>query len=137
MPKTPLRPSPPPLEANDVAIVGGGTVLWFVAFLALLPFHSTLAEQGRGDWQWICLAGGGLGLIGLWYCRARRDAIARDRDRAAAALATGVNSDGADGGINRDNGDGGTGTHGVNRVNGTHSAKGNGGNGDTPATRSD
>ncbi|MFC8454393.1 DUF2530 domain-containing protein [Kitasatospora sp. NPDC057223] len=84
MPKTPLRPSPPPLEANDVAIVGGGTVLWFVAFLALLPFHGTLAEQGRGDWQWICLAGAGLGLIGLWYCRARRDAIARDRAAAEA-----------------------------------------------------
>ena len=85
MPKTPLRPSPPPLEANDVAIVGGGTALWFVAFLALLPFHGTLADHGRGDWQWICLAGAGLGLIGLWYCRARRDAIARDR--AATDLA--------------------------------------------------
>ncbi|GAA2252585.1 MULTISPECIES: DUF2530 domain-containing protein [Kitasatospora] len=82
MPKTPLRPSPPPLEANDVAIVGGGTVLWFVAFVVLLPFHSTLARNGHGNWQWICLAGGCLGLIGLWYCRARRDAIRRSKAAA-------------------------------------------------------
>ncbi|MDH6126239.1 DUF2530 domain-containing protein [Kitasatospora sp. GP82] len=82
MPKTPLRPSPPPLEANDVAIVGGGTVLWFVAFLVLLPFHNSLQRSGHGNWPWICLAGGCLGLIGLWYCRARRDAIRRSREAA-------------------------------------------------------
>ncbi|MCX4687195.1 DUF2530 domain-containing protein [Kitasatospora purpeofusca] len=85
MPKTPTHPSPPPLEANDVAIVGGGTVLWFVAFVVLLPFWGTLSDHGRGNWPWICLAGGGLGLIGLWYCRARRDAIARSRAAEAAA----------------------------------------------------
>ncbi|KJK57918.1 DUF2530 domain-containing protein [Saccharothrix sp. ST-888] len=82
MPKTPLRPSPPPLEANDVMIVGSGTVLWFVAFLVLLPFHSTLDRNGHGNWPWICLAGGCLGLIGLWYCRARRDAIRRSEAAA-------------------------------------------------------
>ncbi|MFD8316053.1 DUF2530 domain-containing protein [Kitasatospora purpeofusca] len=85
MPKTPTHPSPPPLEANDVAIVGGGTVLWFVAFVVLLPFWGTLSDHDRGNWPWICLAGGGLGLIGLWYCRARRDAIARSRAAEAAA----------------------------------------------------
>ncbi|MEU1286878.1 DUF2530 domain-containing protein [Kitasatospora sp. NPDC005856] len=89
MPKTPLHPSPPPLEANDVAIVGGGTVLWFVAFLALLPFQGTLSAHGHGTWPWICLSGGLLGLIGLWYCRARRDAIARGRAAEAAEPAPG------------------------------------------------
>jgi hypothetical protein len=84
MPKTPLHPSPPPLEANDVAIVGGGTVLWFVAFLVLLPFQGTLSDHKHGSWPWICLSGGLLGLIGLWYCRARRDAIARSRAAEAA-----------------------------------------------------
>ena len=71
------------MEANDVAIVTGGTVLWLVAFVALLPFHSWLSAHGHGDWPWICLAGFGLGLIGVWYCRARRDAIARSRQAAA------------------------------------------------------
>ncbi|MFJ9519223.1 DUF2530 domain-containing protein [Kitasatospora sp. NPDC101801] len=79
MAKTALRPSPPPLEANDVAIVGGGTVLWFVGFLVLIPFKGSLEQHGHGSWPWICLTGAGLGLIGLWYCRARRDAIRRSR----------------------------------------------------------
>lgn len=90
MPKTPLHPSPPPLEANDVAIVGGGTVLWFVGFLVLIPFQGTLSDHGHGNWPWICLAGAGLGLIGLWYCRARRDAIARDRAAAEAEAGSGT-----------------------------------------------
>ncbi|WP_354641893.1 DUF2530 domain-containing protein [Kitasatospora camelliae] len=84
MAKTHLRPAPPPLEANDVAIVGGGTVLWFLAFLVLVPFQGALSDAGHGSWPWICLSGAGLGLIGLWYCRARRAAI--ERDRAAAAV---------------------------------------------------
>ncbi len=84
MPKTPLRPSPPPMEANDVAIVGGGTALWFLAFLVMLPFHSSLQAHGRGSWPWICLSGGLLGLIGLWYCRGRREAIRRAAAEAAA-----------------------------------------------------
>ncbi|MER8183113.1 DUF2530 domain-containing protein [Kitasatospora sp. NPDC094015] len=89
MPKTPLHPSPPPLEANDVAIVGGGTVLWFLAFVALVPFQSSLSEHGHGTWPWICLSGGLLGLIGLWYCVSRRSAIRRGREAAERAAADG------------------------------------------------
>ncbi|MFE9424483.1 DUF2530 domain-containing protein [Kitasatospora sp. NPDC006697] len=85
MPKSPLHPAPPPLEADDVKIVGGGTVLWFLGFLVLLPFHSALSRHGHGNWPWICLAGGLLGLIGLWYCRARRAAIQRGRQAAEQA----------------------------------------------------
>ena len=84
MAKTPLRPSPPPFEVNDVAIVGGGTVLWFVGFLALLPFDGYLSSHGHHYWPWICLAGAALGLIGVWYCRARRDAIRRSTAAQAA-----------------------------------------------------
>jgi hypothetical protein len=95
--KTTKLPSAPPMEANDVAIVTGGTVLWLVAFVVLLPFHGWLSQHGHTRWLWTCLVGFGLGLIGIWYCRARRAAIARsdrpDRsdpsDRSADASGTG------------------------------------------------
>jgi hypothetical protein len=73
--KTAKLPSAPPMEANDVAIVTGGTAVWLIGFLVLLPFHSSLSAHGRGTWPWICLAGFGLGLLGIWYCRSRRRAI--------------------------------------------------------------
>ena len=79
MADTPLRPAPEPLEANDVAIVTGGTIVWFLGFLALIPFQTQLSHAGHGLWSWTCLAGAGLGLIGIWYCRARRAAIRRAR----------------------------------------------------------
>ncbi|MFC1413869.1 DUF2530 domain-containing protein [Streptacidiphilus sp. N1-12] len=85
--KTTKLPAAPPMEANDVAIVTGGTVLWLVGFLVLLPFHSRLSAHGDIKWLWTCLAGFGLGLIGIWYCRARREAIARSRAAAAEAPA--------------------------------------------------
>lgn len=86
MPKTPLRPAPPPYEANDVAIVGTGTALWFLGFVVLVPFQGWLSDHGHGTWPWICLAGGLLGLIGLKYCTARRAAIRRARASAAEAV---------------------------------------------------
>ncbi len=85
--KTTKLPSAPPMEANDVAIVTGGTVVWLVGFVVLLPFHGWLAHHGDTKWLWTCLAGFGLGLIGIWYCRARRDAIRRSQAEAQAAAA--------------------------------------------------
>ena len=69
-----------PLDVDGVRTVGVGTVLWLVGFLALLPFQGRLAESGRGWWLWACLAGFGLGLCGLEYCRRRRRARVRQQD---------------------------------------------------------
>ena len=71
---TPLHETPEPLEGNDVAIVTAGTIIWFVLFLVQLPFYGWYADHGRAWWIWTCLAGAGLGLLGLWYVRARRAA---------------------------------------------------------------
>lgn len=72
-------PAPRPLDVDGVRSVTVGTVLWVVALLALLPFRSRLEEAGNGWWLWTCLAGAGLGLLGIEYTRRRRDAIARVR----------------------------------------------------------
>lgn len=66
-----------PLDVDGVRTLEVGTALWFVAFVALLPFTKRLADDDRIWWLWTCLAGFGLGLIGLEYCRRRRAARRR------------------------------------------------------------
>jgi hypothetical protein len=65
-----------PLDLTGVRTVTVGSILWLLAVLALLPFYSTLQEDDRGWWLWTCIAGFGLGLLGLEYCRRRRDRLA-------------------------------------------------------------
>jgi hypothetical protein len=78
-----------PLDVNGVRTIAIGSVVWLVAFVALLPFYSTLQDHGRGWWLWTCLAGFGLGLLGVEYCRRRRRRLA---EQPAAATADGVES---------------------------------------------
>jgi hypothetical protein len=61
-----------PLDVDGVRTVQVGTALFFVAFLALLPFYSNLQEADRLWLLWMCLAGVGLGLLGAEYCKRRR-----------------------------------------------------------------
>lgn len=65
----------PPLDVTGVRTVLVGSIIWLVGFIALLPFQATLADHGRGWWLWTCLAGFGLGLLGLEYCRRRRQRL--------------------------------------------------------------
>lgn len=68
------RPDPEPLETNDVAIVAAGTVAWAVGLVVLLVLKATGA--GVHDWWWqMCAAGAALGLLGVRYCRRRRDSL--------------------------------------------------------------
>jgi hypothetical protein len=78
---TPRHETPEPLEANDVAIVTGGTIVWFVLFLVQLPFYGWFAARGHSWWIWSCLAGAGLGVVGIWYVRRRREALRRAATR--------------------------------------------------------
>jgi len=64
-----------PLDVDGVHTIAVGTVLWLVALVALLPFLETLRDSGRLWWLWTCIAGFGIGLIGVEYCRRRRNAI--------------------------------------------------------------
>jgi hypothetical protein len=57
--------TPPPVQINARRIVAAGTLLWFVAFVALLPFYDWLGDHSHRIWLWTCLAGWILGLLGL------------------------------------------------------------------------
>ncbi|ALO10175.1 integral membrane protein [Streptomyces venezuelae] len=85
---TPKHEAPEPLEGPVVATITGGTILWFVLFLVQLPFYGWFDDRDLTWWVWTCLAGAGLGLIGIWYVRGRdaalkRHAAAREADAAA------------------------------------------------------
>lgn len=91
---TPKHEAPEPLEGPVVATITGGTILWFVLFLVQLPFYNWFDDHGHLWWVWTCLAGAGLGLIGIWYVRGRDAAIKRAAE-AAAAEAPGDTAKGA------------------------------------------
>ena len=75
-----------PLDVDGVRTVEVGSALWLIGFVALLPFYGELQDNGRVWWLWTCLAGFGLGLFGLEYCRRRRKARAeRDSTRTMPA----------------------------------------------------
>ncbi len=70
-----------PLDVDGVRTMQVGSALWFLAFVALLPFLDTLRATGREWWLATCLAGAALGLIGWEYCRRRRTALLADPRR--------------------------------------------------------
>jgi hypothetical protein len=72
---------PEPMEVDDVLIVSIGTGLFALAFLVMLPLHSSLQSGGHGRWPWIALAGAVLGLFGIWYCHRRAVRINRSPRR--------------------------------------------------------
>jgi hypothetical protein len=61
-----------PLDVDGVRVVEIGTLLWLVAFVGMLPFYGRLKDDGHAWWLWTCLAGFGLGALGVEYCRRRR-----------------------------------------------------------------
>ncbi|WP_329559686.1 DUF2530 domain-containing protein [Streptomyces uncialis] len=90
--------APEPLEGPVTATVTGGTILWFVLFLVQLPFYGWFDEHGHLWWVWTCLAGAGLGLIGIWYVRKRDAAIKRDAAAGGGTSTEGTPGEGASGG---------------------------------------
>ncbi|HEY2167588.1 MAG TPA: DUF2530 domain-containing protein [Jatrophihabitantaceae bacterium] len=65
---------PPPMQINTGRIVVVGTAIWFVAFVVLLPFYSSLGHHHHRVWLWTCLAGWILGGIGYLVIGRHRSA---------------------------------------------------------------
>ncbi|WP_375480765.1 DUF2530 domain-containing protein [uncultured Jatrophihabitans sp.] len=68
--------TPPAVQMNARKIVAVGTALWFVAFVALLPFWGWLGRHHHRLWLWTCLAGWVLGLLG-WALMNRHRGLGR------------------------------------------------------------
>jgi hypothetical protein len=64
-----------PLDLSGIPSVITGIVAWAVAFVVLFFFRDSLEADGLDWWLWVPVAGFGLGLIGLWYCKRRWNAI--------------------------------------------------------------
>ena len=75
------RPDPPPLETDDARTVAVGTAAWAVALVVLVVLRLADVTRVEGWWIAMCAWGAGLGLAGVWYCRRRQAAIARDKAR--------------------------------------------------------
>ncbi|WP_169986510.1 DUF2530 domain-containing protein [Microbispora sp. H10836] len=63
------HPDPMPLRTRDTITILTGTVLWAIALAVVL----LVVRPADHRPAWVCVAGIGLGLFGLWYVR-RRDA---------------------------------------------------------------
>ncbi|WP_405820932.1 DUF2530 domain-containing protein [Streptomyces sp. NBC_00838] len=94
---TPTHEAPEPLEGPVVPTIVGGTVIWFVLFLVQLPFYGWFDDHGHLWWVWTCLAGAGLGLIGIWYVLRRDAAIRRAAREAGTEPGTEPGSEGGTG----------------------------------------
>lgn len=77
-------PKVAPLDVDGVGAVIVGTVLWAIAFVALLFFRDSLEASGSTWWLAVTAAGFGFGLLGLAYTTRRRSVY-----RAAAAAEDG------------------------------------------------
>ena len=64
-----------PMDVDGVRTMTVGTIAWGVVAVAMLPFLGTLEDDGRTWWLWTALAGFGLGLIGIEYCRRRKNVL--------------------------------------------------------------
>lgn len=74
-----------PMDVDGVRTMTVGTIIWGVVAVGLLPFMGRLEELGRTWWIWAALAGFGLGLIGIEYCRRRRNALRAQPGRRRAS----------------------------------------------------
>ncbi len=78
-PRAPSRPTPLPLETNDVPTVVVGTVLWAVALVVLTVLLVADVTEVHLWWLAMCGCGIVLGLFGIRGCRRRQSALDQTR----------------------------------------------------------
>ncbi|NUR29050.1 MAG: DUF2530 domain-containing protein [Catenulispora sp.] len=73
------------MQINEAKVIWIGIGLWAAAFLILLPYRKTLISDGHGWWLYTCLAGAGLGMVGLPMVGRRKTVMAREAERGRGA----------------------------------------------------
>lgn len=73
-----------PMDVDGVRTMTFGTIAWAIVAIALLPFWGNLQDQDRTWWLWTAIAGLGLGLMGIEYCKRRRDALQQSDEPVVA-----------------------------------------------------
>jgi len=94
--RSPPAPAATPVPLSRTARIGVLTALvalWFVLFLVQLPFYGWFDDHGHLWWLWTCLAGGVLGLYGVWFVRKRDAAIKRAADAGSAPAEQATSAD--------------------------------------------
>lgn len=86
----PELPRIEPVPDDGVGVATAGTVLWALAALACMIGRDALAERGTEWWLWTCIAGFGLGLVGVAFVRRRSRVYRAHRAGQAAAPADSV-----------------------------------------------
>jgi hypothetical protein len=69
------------MQINEAKVIWIGIGLWAAAFLILLPFRKSLISDGHGWWLYTCLAGAGLGMVGLPMVGRRKAVMHRETER--------------------------------------------------------
>jgi hypothetical protein len=68
------------MQINEAKVIWIGIGLWAAAFLILLPFRKNLISDGHGWWLYTCLAGAGLGMVGLPMVGRRKAVMHRETE---------------------------------------------------------
>ena len=74
-----------PMQINEAKVIWIGIGCWTAAFLIMLPFRKTLIDDGHGWWLYTCLAGAGLGMVGLPMVGRRKTVMRRETERGRDA----------------------------------------------------
>lgn len=81
-----------PLDVDGVRAVAVGTVVWAVLAVVAFLFRDRLDAAGHGWWAWVCVAGAGLGLLGLPYVIRRARAYSSTGPDSGSAGTAGSDS---------------------------------------------
>ncbi len=126
-------PALQPLDVDGVRAVAAGTIVWAVLAVVAFALRDRLEAAGHGWWIWVCVAGAGLGLLGLLYVIRRARAYSASAGPATTISTSATDAGSATGSAGGADSSSGTGSDsGSASASGTASATGSAAGSDAP-----